>query len=178
MRYMKLSAQDYCPDGTPDLVTLEWHDSQRTPSLIRCVTVFDMDNDGKLDSAQPEDIDNDGVSNEWDRFKSIALARQFLEFNWFSRDQSFNKYLKVSAYDLDSNCSSETVHLKFHVGEAHVAFSAKFYSVADGPQGAVNPDVNGDGEVDFIDADQIRMFCTAFLTLGWFNARPPSAPRS
>ena len=63
MRYMKLSAQDYCPDGTPDVVKLEWHDNQRTPSLVRCVTVFDMDNDGNLDCAQPEDIDNEGVSD-------------------------------------------------------------------------------------------------------------------
>lgn len=175
MRYMKLSAQDYCPDGTPDVVKLEWHDNQRTPSLVRCVTVFDMDNDGNLDCAQPEDIDNDGVSDEWDRFKAIALARQFLEFNWFSRDQSFNKYLKVSAYDLDASGFPETVHLRFHIGDARVAFSAKFYSVTGRQQGAVNPDVNGDGEVDFSDADQIRMFCTAFLALGWFTAKCSSA---
>ncbi len=151
---------------------LEWHDNQKTPTLVRCVTVFDMNNDGKLDCAQPEDVDNDGISNEWNRFKAIALARQFLGFNWFSRDQSFNKYLQVSAYDLDATRSPETVHLKFHIGEERVAFSAKFYNVTDGPQAAVNPDINGDGEVDFNDADLIRVLCTAVLTLGWFNTKP------
>lgn len=66
-------------------------------------------------------------------------------------------------------------HLRFHIGDARVAFGAKFYSVTGGQQGAVNPDVNGDCEVDFSDADQIRMFCTAFLALGWFTAKFSSA---
>ncbi|AZE53966.1 hypothetical protein C4K03_1797 [Pseudomonas synxantha] len=174
MRYMKLAAQRFYDDDTPDVVKLEWHDSQRARSLVRCITVFDMNNDGKLDCAQSGDVDNDGVSDEWDRFKAITLARQFLDFNWYSRDQSSTKFLKVSAYAAHAGASADSLHLAFHIGEAHVAFEAHFYSVPDGPQGAFNPDVNGDGQVDFVDADLIRMFCTGYQALGWFNARLPA----
>lgn len=177
MRYMKLVAQCLYEDGSPDAVTLEWHDSQQAPSLVRCVTVFDMNNDGKLDCAQPEDVDNDGVSNEWDRFKAITLARQFLDFKWYSRDQSLSKFLKVSAHAAHPGACADTVRLAFHIGEAHVAFKAEFFSVAEGPQGAFNPDVNGDGQVDFVDADLVRAFCAGYQALGWFSAGQPAAAK-
>ena len=101
MRYMKIYAHDVLDNDVPDVVTLEFHDDTCTPTLVHQATTFDITDDGQLDWVIADDVNQDGVVDAVDRAQAIELAQLFLEFNWFSLDEPFDKYLKVFARDFD-----------------------------------------------------------------------------
>ncbi|CRL97780.1 Dockerin type I repeat [Pseudomonas sp. 31 R 17] len=176
MRYMKIYAQDVYDNDVPDVVTLEFHDDTRAPTLVHQATTFDITDDGKLDWVIADDVNQDGVVDALDRAQAIELAQLFLAFNWFSLDAPFDKYLKVFAQDFDDNGVPDTVRLHFHQGEGaptdeSIAYTAAIYADGNGLGGSViNQDVNNDGKTNRQDAELVKQFCALFLKFGWIDA--------
>jgi len=157
MRYMKIYAQDILDNDVPDVVTLEFHDDTRAPSLVHQATTFDITDDGKLDWVIADDVNQDGIIDAVDRAQAIELAQLFLAFNWFSLDEPFDKYLKVFARDFDGNGVPDT---------------AAVYADGNGLGGvSINQDVNNDQKVDGKDAELVKQFAALFLKFGWVDAQ-------
>lgn len=176
MRYLKIYAQDVLDDDVPDVVYLEFHDDTRTPTISHSATAFDITDDGKLDWIIADDVNQDGVIDAVDRAQAIELAQLFLEFNWYSLDEPFDKYLQVFARDFDDNGVPDTVRLHFHQGagapcDESLVYTAALYADGNG-QGAtaIYQDVNNDQKVDKRDAELVRKFSTLFLAFGWIDA--------
>lgn len=176
MRYMKVYAQDILDNDVPDVVTLEFHDDTRRPTLVHQATTFDITDDGKLDWVIADDVNQDGVVDAVERKMALGFAQLFLKFNWFSLNEPFDKYLKVFARDFDGNGVPDTVRLHFHQGEGAatdetIAYTAAVYTDGNGLGGvSINKDVNNDRKVDSKDAQLVKQFCALFLKFGWIDA--------
>jgi hypothetical protein len=83
-RYMKIYAEDFYADGTPDTVRLHLYEgtpmAQRT--LASWHAAYDFDNDSKLEWNIHHDINQDGVIDAVDDRLVAALAEIFLKFKW------------------------------------------------------------------------------------------------
>ncbi|MFJ7311362.1 hypothetical protein ACIQVE_01060 [Pseudomonas sp. NPDC098747] len=83
-RYMKVYAQDFYADGTPDTVRLHLYEGtpmeQRT--LASWHAAYDLDNDSKLEWNIHHDINQDGVIDAVDDRLVATLAETFLKFQW------------------------------------------------------------------------------------------------
>lgn len=84
-RYIKIFSEDFYKDGTPDTVRLLLHEKLETAgpdTLATWHAVFDVDNDGTLESVVYGDANRDGVVGPVDRAIIQSLAHVFLTFNW------------------------------------------------------------------------------------------------
>ncbi|MBV4461448.1 hypothetical protein KVG96_26105 [Pseudomonas sp. COR58] len=84
-RFIKLFAEDFHRDGTPNVVRLQWHEGQGLASdCMRGAwsVAFDADNDGRLDGSVQGDVNRDGQVDRVDQALVLQLARAFLKFNW------------------------------------------------------------------------------------------------
>lgn len=175
MRYLKIYAQDVLDNDVPDVVSLEFHDDTHTPTLVRQATAFDITDDGQLDWVIADDVNQDGVIDAVDRALAIELAQLFVEFNWFSLDAPFDKYLKVFARDFGGNGIPDTVRLHFHQGEGaptdeSIVYTAAIYGDDNGLGSvSINQDVNNDGKVTHKDAELLKQFSALFLKFGWID---------
>lgn len=83
-RYMKVYAEDFHADGTPDTVRLHLHEGG--PAVARTLVswhvAYDLDNDNKLDGNIHQDINKDGVIDAVDSQLVQSLAEHFLKFRW------------------------------------------------------------------------------------------------
>lgn len=84
-RYLKIFAEDFHRDGTPNVVRLQLHEgtglaSDRTQ--VSWSAVFDVDNDGTLDCSVQGDVNRDGLFDKVDQVLVKQLAGTFLKFNW------------------------------------------------------------------------------------------------
>lgn len=85
-RYLKISAEDFHKDGSPNIVTLEFSEDDGTPSVpirIKCAAAFDGDNDGGLDSFTNSDVNADGIADKADKVLLRKISEAFLAFRWF-----------------------------------------------------------------------------------------------
>ena len=179
MRYLILRAHDVYNSDKPDVIDLDFYNDALPKPLALQATLFDINSDGKLDWSVADDINNNGIADTLDDVMALEFAQQFIEFNWFSADAPFDKYLKVFAEDFDANGVPDTVRLHFHHGEGEprdetIAYTATFYTNGDGSGDGtpVSWDVNNDGNVDFADDELVRRFSRNFLVFGWHDARP------
>lgn len=113
MQYLKMFALDVNANTVPDIVYLEFHDESFERTLRARAAAFDVRETGKLHWVVAEDINQDGAQTWLDDFLAMRFAQQFLEFQWFSVDRPFDKYLTVLAEDVDSSGSSGVVKLCF-----------------------------------------------------------------
>ncbi|MFL1495558.1 hypothetical protein [Pseudomonas antarctica] len=125
-----------------------------------------------------DDINNNGLGNKLDEVMALAFAQQVIEFNWFSLDAPFDKYLKVFAEEFDANGIPDTVRLHVHQGEGEsrdetIASTAAFYTCGDGSGSGttVSWDVNNNGNINVADTELVRRFCRNFRVFGWHDAR-------
>ncbi|VVN96224.1 hypothetical protein PS691_02261 [Pseudomonas fluorescens] len=84
-RYLKIFAEDFYADGTPDTVRLQLHEgageaSERT--LASWHAAYDFDNDGTLEWNIHFDVNHDGIIDEVDEALVRRLADTFLKFRW------------------------------------------------------------------------------------------------
>jgi hypothetical protein len=84
-RYLKIYAEEFYADGTPDTVRLHLHEGgpaadKRT--LVSWHAAYDLDNDGKLEWNIHHDINQDGVIDRVDDRLVQRLAELFLKFRW------------------------------------------------------------------------------------------------
>ncbi|WP_248795086.1 hypothetical protein [Pseudomonas sp. MWU13-2105] len=86
-RYIKVFAENYHRDKTPNIVRLHIHEGTGTPrnqTLIYKASVHDTDNDGTLDSVVYFDLEDETIvsrkEEEWAKF----MGRTFLKFKWYS----------------------------------------------------------------------------------------------
>lgn len=183
MLYLILRAHDVYNNDLPDVVDLEFYDDRRSAPLALKATLFDINNDGQLDWSLADDINNNGVADKLDDVMALEFAQQFFEFNWFSPDAPFDKYLKVFAEDFDANGIPDTVRLHFHQGQGAprdetITYTAALYTNGDGSgtDTTVNWDVNNDGKANVADTELVRRFCKNFLVFGWHDARESKPP--
>lgn len=187
MRFLILRAHDVYDSNKPDVVYLDFHDEALAQPVVLKATLFDINNDGKLDWSLADDVNNNGVADRLDEVMALEFAQQFIEFNWFSLDAPFIKYLKIFAEDFDANGIPDTVRLHFHEGEGAprdetIVYTAAFYTNGDG-SGAGTPiswDVNNDGKSNIVDTELVRRFTRNFLVFDWHDAptcKPSKKPR-
>lgn len=84
-RYMKVLAEDFHADGTPNVVKLQLHEDNgqgAQPSLVSWHGVFDGNNDGSLECLVYADANHDGVIEQIDGVIIQSLANVFLMFRW------------------------------------------------------------------------------------------------
>ena len=184
MRYLILRAHDVYNSDKPDVVYLDFYDHALPKPLALKATLFDINSDGKLDWSLADDINNNGVADKLDEVMALEFAQQFMEFNWFSPDAPFDKYLKIFAEDFDANGIPDTVRLHFHQGAGEprdetIAYTAALYKNGDGSGNGttVSWDVNNDGKANAVDNELVRRFCRNFLVLGWHDAHPCKPPK-
>lgn len=85
-RFLKVIAEDFHDDGSPNVVRLQLHDgrcmtSERTINAWHAV--FDGDNDGVLDGSLHGDINHDGLIDQVDEKLAGVLASTYLKFRWY-----------------------------------------------------------------------------------------------
>ena len=176
MRYLKIYAKDICDDNLPDVVLLEFHDTRLSPcSLVKTATTFDINYDARMDWVLAGDVNGDGLKDETDNKLAIKLAQRFLEFNWFSLDAPFNKYLKVFVQDFDCDGIPDTFRLHFHQGDGEprdetivktVSFYTENAKIEEAPR--IKFDANGDKIIDEADRTLVLGFIDDYLESGWF----------
>lgn len=178
MRYLKIYAQDVLDDDIPDVVFLEFYDDDRVPALVQRATAFDITEDGKLDWVIADDVNQDFRVTDADRKLVLKFAQLFLAFGWFSLNEPFDKYLKISGGDFDNNGIPDTVRLHFHQGDGEpkdetIVLSTAVYSDGNGQEAriALNQDVNNDGKVDRKDSTLVKQFAALFLKFSWISKK-------
>jgi hypothetical protein len=84
-RYLKIFAEDFAEDGSPDTVRLHFHEGNGKPTdrtLTRTAAAYDTDNNGTLDWSIHFDVDNDGDTDAVDRELVSLLSDTYLKFKW------------------------------------------------------------------------------------------------
>ena len=133
---------------------------------------------GSLKWVLAEDINGNGVNNNVDGALARALAKSFLQFNWWKIDRPFNRYLEIFAEDLDLDLTPDLVRLRFHEGEGAPsdetlvkAAACVFLNDAAGRYVTLNAQVNGDSKTDPWDTTLVVGMSRLFLKCGWNNVR-------
>lgn len=173
MRYLIVTAKDANDDDVP-AVHLSFYEREEgtPPHLVKEALAEDLRDSGKLDEVTTDDVIEDGVVDEADKRLVESFAQQFLEFNWFSPDPPFDKYMKIFAEDFDVCGVAQTVRLQFFKGTDSMAFSAAYQTNADGKgmELTIFPDVNGDQQTNYVDAQLVHGFALKFLSFRWYGA--------
>ena len=84
-RYLKILAEDFYDDGSPDTVRLHLHagrPAEEARTLVSWHAAYDLDNDGKLEWNIHHDINHDGVIDRVDDRLVQRMAELFLKFRW------------------------------------------------------------------------------------------------
>ena len=84
-RYLKIFAEDFTSDGSPDTVRLHIHEGLGKPSdqsIVYTASAYDTNNDGTLDWLIHFDVDNDGDQDAVDQKLVSLLSTAYLKFNW------------------------------------------------------------------------------------------------
>ena len=84
-RYMKIFAEDFHGDGTPNAVKLQLYECRADGSQERLVSwhgLFDGNNDGTLECIVHADANHDGVIEQIDGVIVQSLANVFHMFKW------------------------------------------------------------------------------------------------
>lgn len=84
-RYLKIFAEDFYKDGSPDTVRLHFHEGTGKPndqSIVYTASNYDTDNDGKLDWLINFDVDNDGDQDAVDQKLVSQLSTAYVKFKW------------------------------------------------------------------------------------------------
>lgn len=84
-RYLKIFAEDFAEDGSPDTVRLHFHEGNGKPTdktLAYTASAYDTDNNGTLDWSIHFDVDNDGDIDALDRGLVSLLSATYLKFKW------------------------------------------------------------------------------------------------
>ncbi|AMB84110.1 hypothetical protein AWM79_01830 [Pseudomonas agarici] len=90
-RYLKVFAENYHNDGSPNVVQLEFYKdcaASGEQTLVYRAAGYDGDNDGVFESFTNGDIDGNGIANKADKELIRALIKSFLAFEaWSSRSR-------------------------------------------------------------------------------------------
>lgn len=84
-RYLKIFAEDFANDGSPDTVRLHFHEGVGKPSdqsIVYTASAYDTNNDGTMDWLINFDVDNDGDKDAVDQKLVSLLSTAYLKFNW------------------------------------------------------------------------------------------------
>lgn len=84
-RYLKIFAEDFAGDRSPDTVRLHFHEGTGKPTdktLAYTASAYDTDNNGTLDWSIHFDMDNDGDTDAVDRQLVSLLSDTYLKFKW------------------------------------------------------------------------------------------------
>ncbi|MPQ65523.1 MULTISPECIES: hypothetical protein [unclassified Pseudomonas] len=86
-RYIKVFAENYHNDKSPNVVRLHLHEGTGTPrnqTLVFKASAHDTDNNGTLDSVVYFDVDGDGIVSRAEEEWIKSMGRTFLKFKWYS----------------------------------------------------------------------------------------------
>ncbi|SEH96150.1 hypothetical protein [Pseudomonas asplenii] len=91
-RYLKMLAENYHHDGSPNVVKLEFHEdctASGPQTLVYRAAGYDGDNDGIFESFTNSDVDGNGIADKADKELIRRLIKSFLAFDaWSTRLRS------------------------------------------------------------------------------------------
>lgn len=168
MRYLIATASVSPGNVAPDSVHLGLYESGEPSALVKQATADNLQGAAAIIT---DDVIDDGVIDSADERWVQRFAQQYLAFDWFSGAAPFDKHLKIFAEDFDSCGVAQTVRLHFYLAPDALAFSAGYQTDADGKgmELTIFPDVNGDKQIDYVDAQLVRQLALNFLALRWYG---------